>query len=517
MIKEKIKRILDEYLDNFKIKVTGFTVERPNDSKNGDYSTNLAMVLAKKLSKNPLEVAEEIKKNLNSDIFEKVEVVKPGFINFFLSEKVLEESVLEILKKKDNFGNLGINKGMKIQIEFISANPTGPLTVANTRGGFTGDVLSNVLKKTGAKVQKSYYINDYGNQVLSLGHSVLKDELAQYVGEYIDELNQKNKLKDPYKVGVWATKILIKDIQKTVSRMGITFDQWFLESSLHESGIVDKALNILKKNDFLYEKEGAIWFKSEEFGDNRDRVVIKSDGSKTYLGGDTGWHYYKFKKEKFDKVINIWGADHHGDVKGLMSIVEALGYEGKLDILLIQFVNLMKDGKEFRMSKRKGNYVTVDDLIEEVSNLDVIRFFFLEKSFDKHLVFDLEKAKEQSDKNPVFYIQYANARISSILNKSNFKGKFDISLLKEKEERDLIIKLIKLPEVIEEVSNDYGVHKLTTYAMEIASAFHSFYNSHRVVTEDKKLTKARLALCSATKIILKNTLSLMGISSPDKM
>jgi len=517
MIKDKIRTSLNEYLDNIKEDIVSFAIERPSEAKYGDYSTNLAMILSKKLKRNPLEIAEEIKKNIKSEMFEKVEVVNPGFINFFLSEKVLSKNLLEITKEQDKFGDSKINKGQKIQVEFISANPTGPLTVANTRGGFTGDVLSNVLEKTGSKVKRSYYVNDYGNQISVLGHSVLKDEEGQYAGEYIDELNKLNEETDPYKTGVWATKSLIEEAKKTVFRMGINFDEWFLESSLHKSGMIDKALGILKKKDFLYEKEGATWFKSEEFGDNRDRVMIKSDGNKTYLGGDAGWHLHKFEKDKFDKVINIWGADHHGDIKGLIGVVEALGYKGKLDILLIQFVTLIKDGKEVRMSKRKGNYVTIDDLIDEVGNLDAIRFFFLEKSSDKHLNFDLGLAKEQSDKNPIFYIQYANARISSILNKSKLKGKSDLSLLKEKEERELIVKLIKFPEIVQEVSEDYGVHRLTTYAMEIASSFHSFYNAQKVITEDEKLTKARLQLCLATKIVLKNVLFLMGISVPNKM
>lgn len=517
MIKDEIKTILNEYLKEFKLEVESFVVERPNEAKYGDYSTNLAMVLSKKLKRNPLEIAEEIKKNIKSDMFDKIKIVKPGFINFFLSKKVLNENISKIIKKGNNFGDLKINKGKKIQVEFISANPTGPLTVANTRGGFTGDVLSNILEKTGAKVKRSYYINDFGNQILVLGHSVLKDEEGQYTGEYIDELNKKNKETDPFKVGISATTSLVAEAQETVSRMGVKFDEWFRESELHKNGTIDEALNILKKKNFLYEKEGATWFKSEEFGDNRDRVMIKSDGNKTYLGGDAGWHLHKFKKDKFDKVINIWGADHHGDIKGLMGVVEALGYKGKLDILLIQFVTLIKNGKEVRMSKREGNYVTIDDLINEVDNLDAIRFFFLEKSSDKHLTFDLGLAKEQSEKNPVFYIQYANARISSILKKIKIKGKPNLSLLKEKEERELIVKLIKFPEVIQEIANDYGVHKLTTYAMEIASSFHSFYNSHKVITDNKELTRARLELCLATKIILKNTLSLMGISIPDKM
>jgi arginyl-tRNA synthetase len=510
MINFKIRTILDEYIKKFKVEVDSFAVERPVDTNHGDYSTNLAMVLS--------EIAEEIKKNIKSDMFEKIEVVKPGFINFFLSEKVLNESTSEIINKKDKFGDSNINKGQKIQVEFISANPTGPLTVANTRGGFTGDTLSNVLEKTGAKVKRAYYVNNYGNQILVLGHSVLKDEEGQYAGEYIDELNKKNTKTDPYEVGVWATEFLIEEAKKTVSRMGVEFDEWFLESKLHDSGIIDKALNILEKKGFLYEKEGATWFKSEEFGDNRDRVVVKSDEnkSKTYLGSDAGWHLHKFEKDKFDKVINIWGADHHGDVKGLMGVVEALGHKDKLDIILIQFVTLMKDGKEVRMSKRKGNYVTIDDLLDEV-DIDVARFFFLEKSSDKHLNFDLGLAKEQSDKNPVFYIQYANARISSILDKTKLKGKADLSLLKEKSERDLIIKLIKFPEIVQETAKDYGVHRLTTYAMEIASAFHSFYNDQKVITEDEKLTRARAELCLATKTILKNTLSLMGVSVPDKM
>jgi arginyl-tRNA synthetase len=423
------------------------------------------------------------------------------------------------LSQGEKFGQIKIGKNKKIQVEFISANPTGPLTVGNARGGPLGDVLGNVLKKAGFKVEKAYYINDYGMQILTLGHSILKDSEAKYKGKYIDDLAKKIKNDDPYKAGEKAAELIVKMIKKTTIKMGIKYDEWISEKKLHQSRAVEKILEFLRKKDLIYEKEGASWFKSSEFGDERDRVVVKSDGWKTYLAGDITLHQYKFKNKKFDKVIDIWGADHHGDVPGLQAGVSALGYKGKLEIILLQFVTLFEKGKEIKMSKRLGTFVTMDELIDMVG-IDAVRFFFLQKSANTHLNFDLELAKEQSEKNPVYYIQYANARIYSILKKSNIKfskSKINFNLISHPSELNLIKQLISFPEIIEDTVKDYQVQRIPQYALDLATAFHRFYRDCRVLSDDKKLTQTRLSLVFESKMILRNTLDLMGISAPEKM
>jgi len=504
-----------EYEGDFSIKVL-----RSQKASFGDYSVSVAMEVAKLEKKNPMEVAEKIKENIKGKHFEKIEVMNPGFINFFISKEYIFKELGEVLKKGKKFGQFSLKK-QKIQVEFISANPTGPLTVGNGRGGPFGDVLANVLKKYGFNVKKAYYINDHGKQILSLGHSILKDEEAKYTGEYIDKLHKKIKGKDPYRIGKEAAKIIMRNmIKKTIKKLNINFDEWFSESTLHKGKDVDNVIQFLRDSGLTYEQEGAEWFMSTALGDERDRVIIKSDGEKTYLLGDIAYHKYKFEKKKFDKVINIWGADHFGDVPGLIAGVEAMGYMNKLKIVLLQFVTVVKDGKTVRMSKRLGTAVTMDDLLDELSP-DVIRFFFLMKSADTHLNFDLDLAKEQSEKNPVFYVQYAHARISSILKNSKRVLRIakikNIELLQNSKELELMKQILKFPEIVEDTANDYEVHRIPQYALDLANSFHKFYAECHVLTDDLKLREARLGLVAAAKIVLKNTLELMGISAPEKM
>ena len=533
MVKREIKNLITKsvkalqkkgYFSEFKI--SEIKIEHPEEKAHGDYATNVAMVIAKQIKKNPLEIAENLKSeilNFKSSYFDKVEIAGPGFINFFISKEYLQKKVGEILKQKDKFGQLRIGHNKKVQIEFISANPTGPLTIGNARGGPFGDVLGNVLKRAGFRVEKEYYINDYGMQILTLGHSVLKDGEAQYKGDYIDYLNKKIKEKDPYRAGESAAKIIIEEmIKKTISRMGIKYNEWFSENSLHKSGKVDDALEVLNKKGLIYEKEGAKWFRSSKYGDERDRVVVKADGLKTYLAGDIAYHRYKFEKKEFDKVIDVWGADHYGDVLGLMAGVEALGYKDKLEIILHQFITLIEKGEKKKMSKRKGIYVTMDELLNLIG-LDIVRFFFLQKSINTHLNFDLDLARQQSEKNPVYYVQYAHARICSILRKLKMKNEKlkitikNLKLLNHPNELVLIKQLIRLPEIIEDTAKDYQVQRIPQYVIDLATSFHQFYRDCQVLTEDKNLSEARLGLILATKIVLKNTLNLMGISAPEKM
>jgi arginyl-tRNA synthetase len=520
MIKKQIKKNIETAIKKAFPKINDYSIEIecPILREHGDYSSNIAFFLARRLKKSPEKIANLlIDKIQNEKIFKKVFFKKPGFINFILSEKVLRRELKNILEEKEGYGDLKIGKGKKVEVEFISANPTGPLTVGNARGGPLGDTLANVFSKAGFKTEKAYYINNYGNQIEVLGHSVLKDEKATYKGNYINELNKKITEQDPYIVGQQAAIEIIKKIKETVKKINIEYDEWISEKELHESGRVDKVIEFLKDKKLIYKKDGAVWFRSSNFGDKRDRVLIKSDGTKTYLAGDIALHDYKFNKKGFDKVINVWGADHHGDVPGLEAAVEALGYKGRLETILLQFVTLFDGQKKIKMSKRAGNYVTMRELIEEVGS-DVIRFFFLQRSADKHLDFDLKLAKEKSKDNPVYYIQYAHARMCSILKKvENQKIGSDFLQLQHPSELNLIKQLIRYPEVIEEIVQDYQVHKITQFALELAQSFSGFYRDCHVLNDNQQIQQDRIALVRATKIVLKDCLEVMGISSPNKM
>ena len=505
MLRKKIEKLIKDLVKK------EVHLEHPINLEFGDFSTNIAM----QAKIDPQKIINKLKDN---QLFEKISKAGPGFINFFLSKDVLIKELAEILSKGDDYGKLDVGQGKKIQVEFISANPTGPLTVGNARGGPLGDVLANILNKAGYEVEKAFYVNDAGMQILTLGHSVLKDKEAKYQGAYIDELNKKIREKDPFKVGQIAARHIIKDyIQKTTDKLGIQYDEWIFESDLYQSGKVDEVLDFLRKKGLVYSKDKAEWFKSSKFGDDRDRVVIKSDKQKTYIAADIALHDYKFSKKKFDKVINIWGADHHGDVPGLMAVVEAMGHKGKLDILIYQFVTILDKGEKQKMSKRAGVYVLMDELLEKVG-LDVTRFFYLQKSADTHLNFDLNLAQEQSAKNPVYYVQYAHARICSILRKAEMKNNNqDLDSLNHPTELNLIRQIIKFPEIIEDTAKDYQVQRLPYYSLELANAFHKFYEQCRVLDKDQKIAQARINLIKATQIILKNTLELMGINAPKKM
>lgn len=528
MIKEKIKNLIKKTIkaEFGEIKMPEIEVEKPENKEFGDYSSNVAMQLARVLKKEPREIVRKLElgiRNQESGIFGKIEVADPGFINFYLDKEYLQKQIGEILGRDEKFGSLDIGKNQKINVEFISANPTGPLTLGNGRGGFCGDVLANVLEKAGYKVAREYYINDVGEQILKLGHSVIRDDEAVYKGEYIDKLRERIEEKEPKETGEMSAKIILEEmIKPAVKKMKINFDVWFSEKSLYESKEVDKVLAFLKKKKLVYEKDGALWFKSTQFGDDKDRVLVKADGEKTYLASDVAYLENKFGRG-FDKLIYIWGADHYGYIGRVKAACQALGYEPeKIAFIIMQLVRLTEAGKEVRMSKRAGIFVTLEELIDEVG-LDVARFFFLMRSSDTHLNFDMSLAKEQSEKNPVFYMQYAYARISSILRKlkaQSEKRKATVQSLKlliHPNEIELIKQLIRFPEIVEDIVKDYQVQRLPNYVLELVTAFHKFYEDYRVISDDKDLTQARLGLVLATKIVLKNTLDLMGISAPEKM
>ena len=550
MIREEIKKLIEKSIKELqkekifpKFDIPEIQIEHPEEKAHGDYATNVAMVIAKEIKKNPIEIANLLGlkfKVKGLRYFDKVEIAEPGFINLFLSKEYLQNQVGEILKQGEKFGQLKVGKNQRVDIEFCSANPTGPLHLGHGRGAFWGDALSNVFEKAGYKVTREYFINDYGKQILLLGKSIdarYKEILGQkveigedfYKGEYIKDIANEiiKKEKDKYlklsgeeRIKVFTEvglEKMLREAKKLLEKVGVKYDVWFSEKKLYKEDLVKKAVESLKNKGFTYEKEGALWFVSTKFGDDKDRVLIKADGEPTYFASDVAYHLNKVSR-KYDLMINGWGADHWGYKPRLMATAKVLGFDQKLKIIVGQFVRLVEKGKEVKMSKRGGTFVALEDLINEVGS-DVARFFFLIKSVDTHIDFNLDLAEEQSDKNPVYYIQYAHARICSILRKlKNSESRIqNLELLNHPSELGLIKQLIRLSEVIEDTAKDYQVQRIPQYAMDLATIFHQFYRDCRVISEDKNLTQARLSLVLATKTVLKNTLDLMGISAPEKM
>lgn len=531
-MKERVESILNKALGaNTAVQVT------ISDKKEfGHYSTNVALRLAKEKGKNPLDVAkeitEEIKKKTPKGLFEKIEVAPPGFINFWLSPNTLHKELLAIHNEKTEYGFKNLGKKKKVQVEFVSANPTGPLTLANGRGGFLGDVLSNLLSDFGYDVEREYYVNDSGNQVLTLGKSILaaagfiNDEETFYKGEYVkewaeshaEEIKKSNQLAGP--LGKKAADFFLKLIKKDLEKAGIKFTRFTSEkNNIYTKDYHQQALKLFNKNHFTYESEdGALWLKTTEFDDDKDRVLIKSDKSPTYFLADAG-HYLESKKRGYDEKILILGPDHYGYVKRIQAVASILKFK-KSEVIVTQAVRLIKDGKEVKMSKRKGEFVTFIELIDEVG-ADVARFFFLSVSPNSHMDFDLALAKERSTKNPVYYVQYAYVRCLGILAKARGKSKAlspkTLDMLNTKEDLELISVLSRFGEVAEEGVRKLEVHHLTRYAMELARAFHNFYEKEHIVGEEKKIAEARLALVYGSKIIFENLFDLLGISKPKKM
>ncbi len=530
MAKEKIINLIEKAIQQaqeekklMEFEIPEILVEHPENMEFGDFSTNIAMRIAKIAKKSPMDVAEIINNQLvvDSKILGKVEVSKPGFINFFISKRYLQKQVKEILEKGDEFGQLEIGKNKKINIEFISGNPTGPLHIGQGRGAFFGDCLANILRKAGYKVVREYFINNAknSNQIKELGKTVLGKGVS-YSNDELKELMKKHKLKNKKfksdgEAGYFLGQIIQKQNRNFIeNKLKIKFDNWALEEDLYKDSKLDKAYKLLEKQDLVYKKDGAEWLKTTKFGDKQDWVLKRATGSPTYLLSDIAYHKDKFDK-KFSKVIDIWGADHQGHVFKMKAVAKMLGYRGDLDILICQVVRL-KGG--LKLSKRKGQIITLEELIDEVG-MDVARYFYLVKSLDTQMEFDMALAKEQSEKNPVYYIQYAHARISSILRKASIKDKrvVDYKLLDHKSELNLINQLIRFSEIIEDTANDYQTQRIPKYATELANAFHQFYHNCKVISDNKELSSARIALIDATKIVLKNTLDLMGITVPKKM
>lgn len=517
----------------------------PKDDTHGDFTSNIALVLAREVKVSPLDVAKRFK-----ELLEKSDTLKPfhvtvaphGYLNFSYTEEALSEVVATVNEQGGEYGSLRKKEVHHlVLLEYISANPTGPLHIGNARGGFFGDALARVLKKAGQNVSTEYYVNDAGEQVVKLGHSVLKDSEAVYGGEYIEELNAKLKIKneklgskdtDPREIGEWAAEVVLEEyIKKTISKkMNISFDAYVSEKKdIVEAGYVDRAIAFFKEKGLTYEEEGALWLRTTNFGDDKDRVLVKASGEKTYFASDCGYILHK-KERGFARLIEVWGADHHGYVARFRAAAEALGFEkDEVKFTLVQLVRLVKDGQEVRMSKRAGNVVTIDDLLDRVG-VDVARFFFLLYSPDTHMNFDLGLAEERSQKNPVYYVQYAHARMASIFKKAEEEkiewrmenGKLGIDrdkiILKNPKEILLARQLAKFPEAIRDAAEERAVHRLPQYAIRLADIFHSFYDECIVINpEDKETTRARLALVRATKTVLAETLRLLGVSAPERM
>ena len=516
-------------------------LENPKNKTYGDLSSNIALRIANLCKRNPQDIAQLIREHLaeNSkgefkDSIKNIEVKSPGFINFFFTKQYLCETLKSVLKEKNNFGKVNIGRNEKVQIEFVSANPTGPLSVAHARQAAVGDALASIFKFLGFKVTKEYYVNDEGLQIELLGKSIKAryDELIGeptqlpeqgYQGEYVYEIakeiiNKKKKTKVNF--SDYGVKHLLGQIKNDLKKFNVKIDIWFHQSALTKKGKVGNIVEYLKKKNLAYEQDGATWFSSGKFGDDKDRVLVKSDGSFTYLTPDIAYHQNKYARG-FKRILNIWGPDHHGYIPRLKAAVQALGQkEDSLSVIIVQLATIYKDGKPVRMSTRAGQYITLSEIIENVG-IDTSRFFFLMRRTNSHLNFDLDLAKKQSLENPVYYIQYAHARISSIISKEknmlfSFK-KTDLGFLNQPEEADIIKLLVRFPLVLEICSRLLDPYSLTDYLQELAGAFHKFYDRHRVISEDKATSQARLSLIKATKIVLANGLRLLGLSTPDRM
>jgi len=538
MFRQKIIKLIEKTIKESQKKkifpifeIEKIFVEKPRESLNGDYASNIALILAKKIKKNPMLIGEEIaaflKKIDNNKkrkkLFEKIEVAKPGFINFFLSKEKIQNELKEVLKKREDFGQLNIGKNKKTNLEFISVNPTGELHIGHGRGAFWGDCLAKVLKKAGYQVLREYYVNDakVSLQIQELGKTALgrgQNYLTPFVKNLILELEPSlKKIKSEAEAGFFLAQNILQNIRKFVEgKLKIKFDFWISEQNLYKEGKINQVYKILQSKNLVYKKEDAFWLNLSSFN-QKDEVLIRKNGQPTYFLSDIAYHQYKMERG-FKKIITIWGADHQGHVPRMKAIMKILGFKGEFDILISQIVNL----KGEKISKRKGNIISLEWLINEVG-LDVARFFYLMRSLNSQMDFDLKLAKEQSEKNPVFYVQYAHARICSILKKCKIKSAKpkttiqNLKLLNHPSELSLIKQLIRFPEIIEETAQDYQVQRIPQYALDVASAFHQFYQECQVINNDKKLTQARLSLILATKIVLKEVLYLMGVSAPEKM
>ncbi|WP_407712729.1 arginine--tRNA ligase [Cloacibacillus porcorum] len=529
----------------------GFMVrlERPRQEGHGDWATNIAMQLSKPFGVKPRDLAEDIIAKLPKDsVIDRAEVAGPGFMNFTLSANWVTETVKNAIEKGDGYGRSNIGGGRRIQVEFVSANPTGPLHMGHGRGAAVGDITASLLDFAGYNVEREYYINDAGLQMELLGKSVqaryfealgraeeapmpedgyhgdyMSDIAKSYVEKYGDSLAQKPLDETLPFFSEETGRLVLELIKKDLEDFGVKFDVWFSEKSLYDDNLVEPAMQALKERDYAYEDEGALWFRSTMFGDDKDRVLIRSNGMPTYFTSDVAYLKNKYDRG-FEKNIYVWGADHHGYVPRLKSVNKAFGFpDDGIDVLLIQMVNLLRDGKPVQMSKRAGTIVTLREIMDEVGR-DAARFFFVIRRCDSTVDFDLELAKKASSENPVFYIQYAHARICSIRRELAERGipmptmeDFDVSLLTDPTEINLAKAVSRFPEEIMKAAEETAPHRLVYYATELAEAFHAFYNAQRVLGVEENVMKSRILLMEAARVTLKNALGILGVSAPEKM
>lgn len=524
-----------------------YELEIPREKSHGELSTNIAMKISRLAGQEPMAFALLVKDKLEEGLrasglkeaIDRIEIKPPGFINFFLNKNYLSKILLEIARKKDNFGRCGVGRGQKIQVEFVSANPTGPLTIAHGRQAAIGDSLANILEFAGYDVTREYYINDEGTQMDLLAASIrmrylelfeIKGQLPEggYKGSYVAEiakaLRKKNgrkflKTKDLKPFREFGLSWIMGDIKRDLKNFGVKFDVWYSQRALRRSGKVEKSIRLLRKKGYIYQKDGAVWFKASAFGDDKDRVVFKSDGKHTYLAPDIAYHLDKYRRG-FKKIVDIWGPDHHGYIPRIKAAVKALGYpEESLSVLIVQLATLTRSGKAVSMSTREGEFITLREVMDEVGH-DVTRFCFMMRRISSHLDFDLDAVKSESQENPVYYIQYAHARIWSILEHSmslKLSTKFDSRLFKEEEELELLRALRRFPGAALTSARSQEPYIILQYLQDLAAVFHSFYTRHRVVGDDLNLTKARLVLVDCARIVLANGLRLLGVSLPRKM
>ncbi|MFH0790929.1 MAG: arginine--tRNA ligase [Candidatus Omnitrophota bacterium] len=527
----------------------GIILDIPSDNRFGELSTNIALKLGKPLKQSPYKIAGEIVSSIqeclkDSDLgrfIKEVKIEGSGFINFYLREDFFYEYLKTLFLTGKEFLKINYGQGQRVLIEFVSANPTGALSVAHARQAAVGDVLANILDFLGFKVHREYYLNDEGNQINILGRSVelrlkeLSGEKVEfpedhYQGDYIydiarEVLDKKLSVGDgPARTAIknlseFAVDYILRVIEKELDDFGVKFDNWYSQKELDKSGKIEQAILELKTRGFIYEQDGAVWFKSSELGDDKDRVVIKSDGSYTYLAPDIAYHQEKYKRG-FSWLINLWGPDHHGYINRLKASVKAFGHDAdSLAVIIVQLATIFREGKPVQMSTRKGQYITLREVLDEVGR-DAARFFFLMRRTSSHLDFDLDIAKRQTQENPVYYVQYAHARIRSILRNSSLEinvNGLDLTFIKEKEELALLKKLWQFSYCLDICMVTRDPYMLTVYLQELAESFHKFYDQHRVLTEDNRLTAARLALINAVCIVISTGLELLGISMPEKM
>ena len=538
----KLTESISQALRTLSFPKKDYSLAPPKNSEFGDLSSNIALLLSRDLNKQPIDIAKIIADELNRALPEnitKVTIAKPGFLNFEISNEFFQSQIIKILEDNDSYGKGDIGSGKTANVEFVSANPTGPLTVGHGRNAILGDTVSNILQWQGFEVTREYYFNDAGRQMRILGKSVevryfeilgknLEFPEEGYQGSYIKDIAQTilnqygNELKsdDPI-FNKEAEKIIFHDIKSSLIKLGITFDKFTNEKTFYENGDIDSFLEELKEKNLIYEKDNATWFKTSTLGKDQDRVYIKSSGEPTYRVPDTAYHQDKVKRG-FDLIIDVFGADHTDAYPDVILALEALGHKtDHIKVLIYQFVTLLRGGEKIKMSTRKANFVTLDELVDEVG-IDVVRYFFVMRSMNAHLDFDLDLATDQSDKNPVFYLQYAHARICNIISRANDLGvelnnSFNPSILEHEDEIALLKYMSRFPDVLELAYENLEPQTIANYLQELSARFHKFYSHCRVITDDEQLTISRIAVIHASKIILANGFKILGISAPERM